>query len=1104
MNKRTAFLSDLQKRPWSPVQGSSLQPAGLFLGKGPLAMEITVAHATRKPSDGEIRRVWKARKGSRGAPLVLIILYSDVACLCGATGDEPDIYPDLDGGQTERLCRELLDQSDRHAALRLLKQTELGQSLPGLRNEGLLALHELEHGVPNRNDLDHARKQAQTALGLRGNDLLKALGFSIEPLDSLTSVLRSPDKRTALAVMLHENESVEHKEPRFNQLSPVSYAFRKADSEDLPWILFTQGNRIRLYATSVTVGVGRRGRTETYIECQPWLLSDDQLHYLWLIYSADALTPGGSLDELLEGSTRFAGDLAKRLRERIYKFVVPALAQGITQARDIAEPTVDDLTLAYEMALTVLFRLLFIAYAEDRNLLPYGQNDAYHRRSLKEKAKELADAVEENTVIAEGTIHWRETVHLWKAIAKGNTEWEVPAYGGALFVEDEKISLAGAELSKIEVSNDYFEYALRNLLVIQTSEGVHGPVDFRSLGVREFGTIYEGLLESELARADMDLVLKRTKNGEVYIPAKERDEPEVAKGEVYIHNRSGARKATGSYYTKSFVVDHLLDRALAPALQDHFTRLNAMDDVEASESFFDFRVADIAMGSGHFLISAIDLMEQRMADYLADRRLPIVMNELNDLRSIAMKQLGETRRKVDIEDSQLLRRLIARRCIYGVDINSLAVQLTRLAVWIHTFVPGLPLSFLDRTLIHGNSLVGIGGISEMEDAFKKFSVPVFNRDSDVRGLLAPATKPLHRLANSNDTSLEEIEEVRTAQEEVRTAIRGTEILFDLLTAVAIDDEPVITAVLDEWEELSCHIKSPKVQRALRIAEKTLKPLSKVHFPVVFPEVFLRERDGFDVILGNPPWEKVKVEQHAFWARHFPGLRGNPQREQEAEKERLRTQRPDLVALYERELDETSQLRKALIRDAYPGIGTGDPDLYKAFCWRFWRLSSAGGGYIGVVLPRSILIVKGSERFRKTMLAEAANVGVVTLKNRAGWVFDEVTGGYTVALLCAQHGKPEGKPISLQGPYNSLAEFIAGNTQEAVHFMLEEVKSWNNTVSLPLLPRMDSVQVFVQLNKFPRLGMSYMYNMGGGGEGMESASRCRIAPYQSEVSYGPEE
>lgn len=96
----------------------------------------------------------------------------------------------------------------------------------------------------------------------------------------------------------------------------------------------------------------------------------------------------------------------------------------------------------------------------------------------------------------------------------------------------------------------------------------------------------------------------------------------VAKGETYLHNRSGARKSSGSYYTKHFAVEHLLDGALEPALADHFSRLSQLDDTDAAESFFDFRVADIAMGSGHFLIAAIDRIEKGMANYLVERDLP--------------------------------------------------------------------------------------------------------------------------------------------------------------------------------------------------------------------------------------------------------------------------------------------------------------------------------------------------------------------------------------------------------------------------------------------------------------------------------------------------
>ena len=520
-------------------------------------------------------------------------------------------------------------------------------------------------------------------------------------------------------------------------------------------------------------------------------------------------------------------------------------------------------------------------------------------------------------------------------------------------------------------------------------------------------------------------------------------------------------------------MDHLLEGALKPALKDHFARLNKLDDTDASEAFFDFRVADIAMGSGHFLISAIDLMEQQMVDYLAqsERNLPGVMNELAELRSIAMKQLSETSVGDSIEDSQLLRRLIARRCIYGVDINPLAVQLARLAVWIHTFVPGLPLSFLDRTLIHGNALVGMGSIAEIWDTYEKLSRPLFTLDTEK--LLGNAKKPLRRLANSNDASLDDVKEAREAQKDVRESVQSTKILCDLLTAAPISKDSVITAAVEDWDEFPDppkDVRARKMKEARNTSKETLQTLSAVHFPVAFPEVFLRERPGFDVILGNPPWQEAVVEEDAFWARHFPGLRGMSQQRQEAEKKRLQKERPDLVALYERELEEMENLRKALVSGAYPGMGTGDPDLYKAFCWRFWYLSSADGGYIGVVLPRSALAAKGSMVFRKVMFAGSASVDVATLTNRGEWIFDKVHQQYTIALVSAQHGKPEGESIILRGPYTSLDEFKVGAIKCPESFTLEEVRNWNDTISLPLLPKADSVQVFAQLRKSPRLDL----------------------------------
>ena len=530
MTELSQFLSDKQSIPYPQGRSHGFGPGRLFLGNGINALEVLAAWSGQSPSRAALLDGWKARRRGRAAPLLFVVLHPNGAVLCGASGEKPPVYDSPDGGQVERLCREALAQPDRHAALQFLSQAlpSLETALPGLNNEGLLALHELQHGVPSRTDWTDAKDNAVRAVGKRDEDLLRALGFRIEQIDNLTSLLRSRGSRTALAVTLRESESPEAGNDRFNSLSPISYAFKKADDENLSWVMLVQGSRLRLYATAFEAGVGRRGRTETYIECQPTMLANKHLPYLWLIYSADALGRDGSLSQILDGSQRFSGALAERLRERVYDEVGPRLAQGVAAAQGIAAPKQADLHQLYEMALMILFRLLFIAYAEDRDLLPYRSNEAYRRRSLKQKAQELANHVIKRTAVAEGDSHWQEVKLLWDAIASGNAEWGVPAYDGGLFTQDPAISASGALLAGIALPNETFEAALCHLLVIETPEGVPGPVDFRSLGVREFGTIYEGLLESELAVAETDLVLKKQKNELVYIPARSTDQPDVA------------------------------------------------------------------------------------------------------------------------------------------------------------------------------------------------------------------------------------------------------------------------------------------------------------------------------------------------------------------------------------------------------------------------------------------------------------------------------------------------------------------------------------------------------------------------------------------------
>lgn len=1063
MPETVDFLSERVPRPLTLPRQAGIDPKALFVGQGQNALEVAVVVAAVKPVAGALQAAWKARRGGRASPVLLVTLNGAEAALCGPSGEDPPVRFGLSRGQAERLCRAALDQPDRHAALAFLAQAlpSLETRVPGLCNEGLFALHALEVDAPRRAEWQAAVAKAKNVAAHRDRDLLVGLGYRVERLDNLTWLLRGGERRTALAILLDPAEIPEAGTARFNNLSPVSYALAKADAENLPWVVVLHGDRLRLYPTASGVGVGRRGRAETYVEVQTSLLADEHLAYLWLLFSAEALDPKGVVTDLLDASTRFAGDLAVRLRERIYKEVVPRLAAAVAAARGLTAPTVEDLDLTYRMALTILFRLLFVAYAEDRDLLPYRTNEPYRARSLKRKAQELAEARRNLLAPPAGDNHWQEVFRLFRAVAIGNSEWGVPAYDGGLFSADPVVSEAGAALGRISLADAVFEPVLDHLLLIDTPEGPLGPVDFRALGVREFGTIYEGLLESELSVADVNLALDAKGN---YVPRRGHQRAEVAQGAIYLHDRSGARKSSGSYFTKSFAVEHLLDRALEPALTEHLKRLDALDETDAAEALFDFRVADIAMGSGHFLVAAIDRIEKRIADYLSRRPLAGVRAELADLRGAAEKQLGADGGHPAIEDSQLLRRLIARRCVYGIDLNRISVELARLSIWVHTFVPGLPLTVLGHNLVHGNALVGVGTIDDIKRRFEAAGTSLFPVDAD--NLLGQAKQPLTRLARLADASLKDVEAAREAMEEARLVLGPTQALCDIIAAEPLD--PTIAFQPETWEQQRQEIqRSP----ALRKARAALDGLHPLHFPVAFPEVFLRRRAGFDVIVGNPPWQEATVEEPAFWARHFPGIRGLPQREAEQERGRLRRERPDLFALYQREDREMERLRKALSSGAYPGMGTGDPDTYKAFCWRFWTLVASEAGRIGVVLSRGALTAKGSAEFRKAVLNGAAELDVTTVLNRREWVFANVHEQYLIGLVAITRGTPKGSTVFLAGPFPTLETFDARNPYGSARFTPADIRSWTDTASLPVLPSERSIEIFAQLRKAPRLDLN---------------------------------
>ena len=747
---------------------------------------------------------------------------------------------------------------------------------------------------------------------------------------------------------------------------------------------------------------------------------------------------------------------------------MPSLARAVVAEMYPESPTSDDLQQAYQAALHILYRLLFVAYAEDRGLLPLHASRSYREHSLKRIAQRLVEARRKDIEFGVQPSFWSEVTQIWTAVNLGNPEWEVPAYNGTLFASDASVSKLGARIAALSLPDREFARALAALLLDRTAEQTVGPVDFRSLGIREFGTIYEGLLESELLLADTNLTVDA--NNEAYLPAKPDDKVEVHAGEVYLHHRSGVRKSTGSYYTPAFAVEHLLDRGLEPALDEHLERLNGLPDHEAGRRFFDFRVADIAMGSGHFLVGAVDRIERRLGNYLAVRPLPDVHEEFARLRRTAVRELGPDWSGDPIEDMQLLRRQVARRCIFGVDLNPMAVELARLSLWIHTFVPGLPLSLLDHNLVRGNSLVGIASFEEASELVQTDSDDLFSFVANER--LVAVREPLEKLARLTDANDAEIREARALYARMRQTIKPDWELFTLLAA-SRTNSVIRDAIADGHVATNLDESGVDFQTELMdIGRQELKGLDVLHFALAFPHVFLGRRNGFDVILGNPPWEKPRVEEDAFWARHFPGLQSQPQRIQETLKAQYQAQRPDLADRLEAEKDGVASMRHILTAGGFPGMGTGDPDLYKAFVWRFWDLVSPDGGRIGVVLPRSALAAKGGDEFRKNLLANAEVLDLTMLVNKREWVFPNVHPQYTIGLTAITRRKGGGEPeLRLSGPYANLKRFRSGVRRAPVTFRAREVEAWNDTASLPLLPSDESVEVFGQLRKSPRLDLN---------------------------------
>jgi Eco57I restriction-modification methylase len=904
-------------------------------------------------------------------------------------------------------------------------------------------------------------------------------------------------------VLLADDEALDNPLSRLHGSTAISHGLALGTREHLNWLVVVGGPVLRLYPVSPDVGVGRKGQTKTFVELDLSVLPEADAGYLSLLFSPTALVDAGTASTLLNDSLLFAAGLSERLRERVYKDVIPGLARAVAQSMHVADlPAVEQknaLAEAYHRAMIVLFRLLFVAYAEDRRLLPFEESEQYTRNALKTLARDMLSRPDQ-PFDEHATTLWDDLTQVWKVIDTGDlTDWGVPAYDGGLFTQDAAKNSSGAATYHLDLTNTQVGPVLKALLIDKTRDGTLGPVDFRSLSVREFGTIYEGLLESGLSITDIDLTVDEE---ETYVPAAPGDKVEVEAGQVYFHSISGSRKITGSYFTKAFAVEHLLNTALEPALDRHLGRVRdlaiAGATTSAAEALFDFRVADLSMGSAHFLVAAVDRIEARFSAFLAENPLPAVVVELDNLRAVAATQLAIDASESGIDDSTLLRRQIARRCIYGVDMNEIAVELARLGLWIHTFVPGLPLSFLNHGLVVGNSLTGIGTIKEIEEALSEAQVREFKQHSEnqtsvldqvLHDFLDRAAEYLAALSQLSDANVSDVTTAADTQARLEVALAPLAALCDLITGeratrqfgsvtteethfdkygknpktrkvrkphpdrVLLSASAALFTAGDTAELEAAILSHPHLGRAKAIADD----VSARHFPVTFPEIFRRDRPGFDCVLGNPPWEKLQIEEHSFWAIVAPGLRAMSQDEAEALMEQLRSHRPDLVADYQAATLEHQRTLQILKNGPFPGLTTGRADLYKAFAWRFLQ-ELRDLGTCGVVVPGKLIEASGNKEWRVNALNSVTFADVTVLLNDQRWVFD-IHEQTTVLLLTLASGATSGV-IVLRGPYRSMAEYVTGMEKGPLNLSVSGILGGTESAAIPLLP--DPVESAVYL------------------------------------------
>ncbi|OAI40065.1 hypothetical protein AYO39_00195 [Actinobacteria bacterium SCGC AG-212-D09] len=721
----------------------------------------------------------------------------------------------------------------------------------------------------------------------------------------------------------------------------------------LTWGVVTNGRAWRLYARVR----GRLASQYFEIETQDALADTETLRLFLLVFGPRGLREDPLhrrfCELLLDESVRYAIDIGDRLRDRAFP-AVEALARGFARsmgAASLSRARLDDI---YSNSLVLLYRLLFILSAEARGLLPL-DNAAYrHNHSLTERRHELLGRRERNELLGVSTALYAELTALFHLVDVGDPAANIPPYNGGLF------SVAGHPfLTEHACPDPEVVEAIVDLVFDHSAPPQ--AIDYRDIAPRHLGTIYEGLLEFRLEVAAQDLAVGRSGGVDFYRPARANETVAVPAGQLYLRNDKNQRRATGSYYTPDYIVDYMVQNALAPLLNDRSDlakRLLADDaddlarQLAARDALLNIRVLDPACGSGHFLVAAMH--EIADAIYTDPSFIPAEADP----------------------DGRLLRRRVAERCLFGTDFNPLALELTRLTVWLESVAPDRPLSFLDHHLRFGDALIGawIDDVAALQPGPR--GTYNFAQDA-LRRVMPGILSRLVTLSATDARTLPEIHQKQATAATVESDLAPYRELADYWLAGARFRQPADQTEIDAAVHFLAGrggtMPSSTVWNDAILFSRAMKAF---HWELEFPEVFFdangdpASNAGFDVVLGNPPYEVLETRQSDFAS---PGGM--------TAEDRTR---------YQRRRDELTLQRAYFRGGGFPAETSGGKlDLFRLFIERNLRLLASGGA-VAQIVPRSLLADESATGVRSLLWqrTQLERIDVFPKDPPGCWVFPD--------------------------------------------------------------------------------------------------------------------